>query len=907
MAAPATDSDLNRVRRWSPFFASLTDASPGLFDPAADVAPLDADGLLNRYRTFSQQHADMEVPARLRLLRRREMARIVFRDLTRQADLEDTTRELSALADYCVATALEDSHRQMTQRFGTPRSADGGPVQLVVLGLGKLGAYELNLSSDIDLIIFYRSSGFTDGEKSLSNQEFFIRVCRQLVACLDDSSSIDNVFRVDLRLRPYGDSGPLVLSRAAMEHYYLEQGRDWERYAFIKARVIAGDFVEGADFLNWMKPFIFRRHLDYGAIQSLREMKALIARQVELKETRDDLKLGSGGIREIEFIAQAHQLIWGGRHLDLQASGLLTILDRLADAAFMEAGDVSDLKAAYRFLRNSEHAIQAEYDRQTQRLPTEPESRQRLAEALGFADFEEYEAVLGEHRGRVMACFAELITNPDKARLEVGGQWLQAWQHPTHPAVIALREQVTGLELQEDVMASVDRLVPALLMLAADTEDPDMLLARMIPVVEAILRRSTYIVFLLENLDALQRAVELTGLSPWFATQLQQYPILLYELTDRALRQVAVSKLALQGDLRELLRTVTAGDLEAQMDTLRQFKLAATLKIAAMELTDRLSIMEASDGLTALAEVVLDSAVDMARTYLVEKHGEPCDSEGQPLAGGFAVIAYGKAGGLELAYGSDLDLVFLSIGEASGETDGHKPVNNNVFFVRLGQRLVHILTSFTRFGVLYDADLRLRPQGNKGPLVASLGAFERYLENDAWTWEHQALVRARFVAGDPSLGAAFNRIRLTVLGNHRDQGSLLQDVLSMREKMRTHLGSPSREVEESGMDVLTQFDLKHDPGAIVDIEFMVQYAVLGWAETHPSLGRWTDVMRILDDLGQAEILEESEVDSLQRAYLAFRAAVHHGGLGLETDYGRLQQYRNDVQKIWEHRMLEQAR
>ena len=892
-----------RVSELSPFFAELISKHPDLAEQAlSDGAPtFSRRQLIAGYEDFvSNQPGDLANT--LRDLRSREMIRIIFRDLTRSADLLQTTSELSHLADFCVAAALAGSYQLLTEKHATPVNEADEPEQLIVLAMGKLGGYELNLSSDIDLILLYNGQGQTAGGtgKSIAHQEFFVRLARQMVGILDDSSVIDNVFRVDLRLRPYGDSGPLVLHRAAMEKYYLEQGRDWERYAFIKARVIAGDIAAGEDFLTWIKPFIYRRHLDYGAIQSLREMKNLIARQVELKEMSHDLKLGPGGIREVEFIAQAQQLIWGGKHTELQSAELIPTLTRLEAMGFLSDSNVQALKAAYVFLRNSEHAIQAMYDRQTHLLPDDESDQRRLAVAMGFDDYVAYLMELDGHRQKVMDCFTELVAEPAGPEQAIDDRWREAWAMPRSETVQNLKTEIEDLQLQEPVVQAVDRLLPYILQECASTDDTDLATTRMCAIVKSILRRSTYIVYLVENLDALQRAVALVTTSSWVAEKLEAYPILLYELSDRSIREVAVTKQELEGELREVMRAVEVGDLESQMDSLRQFKLSATIKVAAMELLDELSIMQASDALTALAEVILDTSIDISWQHLEAKHGLPCDEAGQPLTERFAIIAYGKAGGMELAYGSDLDLIFLCADNISGMTDGGKSVHNNMFFMRLGQRIVHVLTSLTRFGSLYSADLRLRPQGNNGPLVATLNAFERYQDSDAWTWEHQALVRARFVAGDYEIRQRFEKIRKVVLTQQRDQRELLSEVLGMREKMRAYLGSDGSE----NVEVIREFDLKHDSGAIVDIEFMVQYAVLGWAGEHGDLSRWTDVMRLLDELARFDVLTEAEVESLQRAYLAFRAAVHHGWLGLETDFERLQSYRVEVKAVWDQRMAE---
>ncbi len=915
--SPELKDALTGVADLSPFFGTSFFADPDLSIESLALDTSFSDELIKaRYLEFVRDHNE-EVPEALRLLRNREMLRIIFRDLTGASDLSQTTRELSNLADFCIQTAIDHYFESAKEKYGTPVDENGREQNLVVLAMGKLGAYELNLSSDVDLIFFYQDQGTLEqpGGKELSYQEFYIRMARQVIACLDSSATIDSVFRVDMRLRPYGDSGPLVQHRAAMEKYYLEQGRDWERYAFIKARVSAGDFKAGEDFLTWIKPFIYRRHLDYGAVQSLREMKSLITRQVELKELNDDLKLGPGGIREVEFIAQAHQLIWGGKYGVLQENQLLVALARLQEMNFLSPEDVRGLTEAYVFLRNSEHAIQAENDRQTHALPVESVSQDRLARAMSFSNYDAYLNELEGHRQLVTRCFTELMesnTADGIVDIEATDKWITLWNELTDKSPLSgfddadaafdqlasLKQDVQEMHLDDQVMDRLDQLMPILLATVAGSTAANLVLERMLAIVRSVLRRSTYLVFLLENLDALKRAVELMTISSWIAEQLEAYPILLYELTDRSIHEVKVTKIELEGELRETLRSVEQGDLETQMDTLRQYKLATTLKVAALELLSEISIMQASDGLTALAEVILDASLELAWYHLEAKHGVPCDEEGKPLTERFAIVGYGKAGGLELAYGSDLDLVFLSPSNLRGDTDGKTSVNNNVFFLRLGQRVIHILTSFTRFGVLYEADLRLRPQGAKGPLVATLSAFERYLEQNAWTWEKQALVRARYLAGDPAIGEAFRLIREKVLNSERDKESLRSDVLAMREKMRTHLAS-----DEDNLRVLGEFNLKHDSGAIVDIEFMVQYAVLAWAASYPQLSRWTDVMRLLDELDNAELLTDSEVETLQRAYLAFRAAVHHGWLGLDIDFDALASYRQDVFQVWEARML----
>jgi|ETNmetMinimDraft_12_1059888.scaffolds.fasta_scaffold05665_2 glutamate-ammonia-ligase adenylyltransferase len=898
---------------------------------SGDLNRPDEKGALNARvrKRFDQPFEVDQFDSTLRRVRRREMIRIIYRDFSRYADLPETTGDLSELAEVCISLCLEYHYRNACQKYGVPESVDGTSQEMSVLALGKLGGGELNLSSDVDLIFLYgrQGSAVSDSGKEISNQEFFLRVSRQLIASLSATTEDGFVFRVDMRLRPYGESSTLIMHRAALEKYFLEQGRDWERYAFIKARAVAGDMDLGESFLDWLKPFIYRKHLDYGAIESLREMKRLIDRQVELNELSRDLKLGAGGIREIEFIAQTQQLIFGGNNSRLQERKLRSVMKVMGEEKYLPDGDVALLESAYVFLRNSEHGIQGEGDRQTQMLPNSEVSRMRLAEVMGFASWQDYTYALEIHRQAVSHCFSSLMRDNqvETANLIEGNLlWVTIWAKPESSQAQELLSQagfdsaettgslLMGLvtrvnDLQQISQERVRKLMPALLALTAREQDPDSTLARLLPIIEAILRRSTYLAFLLENADALRRAVDLCAMSSWVAEQLAEHPILLYELSGRNSDEVSVAKHEMARQLDNMMVVLDQHDLESQMDTLRQFKNATVLRVAVYELLDLLPVMKASDALTAIAELVLQKALDLALQQLVEKHGQPLGRAPDGEVGQFAIIAYGKLGGIELAYGSDLDLVFVFDGDIHGNTDGEKSINNNVFVSRLAQRIIHLVTTFTRFGALYEVDLRLRPSGKKGPIVTTIQAFDRYLRNDAWTWEHQALVRARFVAGDQTLGEKFNEVRARVLALPRGLEKLKSDVISMREKMRYHIYSDSSaEINEDPGVLLPEFDLKHDIGAIVDIEFMVQYAVLAWTPEHSGLVRWTDKMRVLDELGDLGLFSSDEVRLLQKAYLAFRSVVHYRWLGGElASYKLLQEHRHAVVSIWQKYMNDQ--
>lgn len=916
-----TAADIERIAGLSDFIDATRHRYPELVSELADSGRLVEPGSEGQYATLTRSLPNDEAFDRaLRLLRKREMFRIIFRDFSHRADLWETTRDLSNLADACLQSALDHYYGQNCEKYGTPRLSTGEPMTLFVIALGKLGACELNLSSDIDLVFGYHEPGVIE-DSGKSHQEFFMRLARQLIASLDETTSEGIVFRVDMRLRPYGESGPLVMHRPALEKYFVEEGRDWERYAFIKARTAAGAQESGDAFLDWLRPFVYRKHLDYGAIEALREMKRLIDRQVELKELQDDLKLGPGGIREVEFIAQMHQLIFGGHEVALQVPRLREVLQELVNQNLMPADEVAALMDAYVFLRNSEHAIQGEGDKQTQLLPPDSERQKRLAEVMGFEAYESYILVLNQHRENVRQSFAELLqTGPSEQEqlLEGNLHWISAWNDPASATdmfarcgfedassvvktLVALKEDVA--ELQEVARERMSRLMPVVLSLVARQAEPTGAISRVMPIIDSILRRSTYLAFLLENVDALQRLVTLCAMSPWVSEQLEEHPILLYELSDRNHSSDTITRDALATQLSDLLMVLDPGDLESQMDALRQFKHGAVMRTAILELLGELPLMRASDALTNIAELVLSRSLELAWDQLVNKHGLPCDREGNPQPRAFAIVAYGKLGGIELAYGSDLDLVFLYEADIHGETNGTRAVNNNVFYSRLVQRMVHLLTTLTRFGVLYELDLRLRPAGSKGAVASTFSAYERYLLNDAWTWEHQSLVRARLVAGD-NVEDRFQAIRSKVLAQPRDADQLRKDVTGMREKMRAHLAKGSTPKEES---LATGFDLKHDTGAIVDIEFMVQYAVLSRAHAMPNLIRWTDKMRLLDELADSRVLDAADAKKLQAAYLAYRAVVHYEWLGGRVAASiDLLEHREVVMSIWKKFMEQEV-
>ncbi len=816
--------------------------------------------------------------------------------------MEETTAELSALADLCIDAALDWHQRQLVQECGEPRAAeDGSPQRLVVIGMGKLGAGELNLSSDVDLMFTYPHSGETDGPRPLGNQEFFIRLGQRLIKSLDQVTADGFVFRVDMRLRPYGSAGPLVISFGAMEDYYQDQGRDWERYAMIKARAVAGDLAAGARLLDALRPFTYRRYIDFSAIESLRAMKQMIQREVARRRLQDNIKLGPGGIREIEFVAQCFQLIRGGRDRVLQEPNLQKVLHALVELGSLPGGVVEELIDAYRFLRNTEHAIQGFQDKQTQELPAAEYPRAALAWLLVRGDWPAFLAELQHHRDQVGMHFGNVIASPDDTGEHPGSaataSWRELWGDPPEYPVAMLAE--AGHEDAEEVWRRLetlrqgpllqrmqnlgrerlDRFMPLLLEAVTHAGQPSSTLLRILPLVEAVLRRTAYLVLLEENPGALRQLVVLCEASPWIARELATHPVLLDELLDPRTLYHAPDKAELQADLRQQLLRVDWEDLEAQMEALRYFRLAHVLRVAASEVTGRLPLMKVSDYLTWIAEVILEHVLALAWNNLVRRHGRPGRVDGSPCDPDFIIVGYGKLGGIELGHGSDLDLVFIHDGAPDGVTDGDREIDNSVFFTRLGQRIIHILTTQTPLGALYEVDMRLRPSGASGLLVSSLKAFTEYQDKEAWTWEHQALVRARPVAGDAALARRFEAVRAQVLCRERDLPALRADVIAMRERMREHLRPRDTETAEAPW-----LDLKQGAGAIVDIEFMVQYAVLAWSRQHPALARFTDNIRILESLEQAGLLPADEVRALTQAYKDYRGRAHR--LSLQHQPGR---------------------
>lgn len=864
---------------------------------------------------------DIALMKQLRLFRQQQMLRIAWRDLADLADTQETLCNLTDLAEVCVDITLELLYQDQCKQLGVPCDAAGNPQRLVVLGMGKLGGYELNFSSDIDLIFGFSEEGETNGARALANSQFFIRLGQRFIKVLNDVTADGFVFRVDMRLRPYGDSGPLVMSHAALEQYYQTQGRNWERYAMIKARVIGGDRVVGQEIMDMLKPFIYRRYLDFGAFESIREMKALIDTEIRRKGNLHNIKLGSGGIREIEFIGQTFQLIRGGSEPELQIRGILDVLKLLAEKNYLTPQESEDLVSSYDFLRRLENRLQMYADAQTHLLPESDQQQLSMALAMGYADWQSLLNDCDQHRHRVHTTFAQLLHEGEDEPLEGVSSKAKVsdiWLHELDEADAILRLENIGMFETSDVYQQLlqfrnasqlksmtstgrqrlDTLMPALLELLADEPQPAMVFKRILSLLQAVLRRSVYLSLLNEYPNALKQLVDLCGASPWIAHLLGRYPVLLDELLDsRSLYQVLTQE-DLSQELEALLAQVE-NDEEQQIERLRKFKQTQVLKTAAMDVAGVVDVFEVSEQLSNIAETLLEKVTSLAWDWMLAKHGKPvCVIDGETYYPTMGIVAYGKMGGRELGYGSDLDLVFLHDSRGSQQqTDGGRTLDNASFFARLAQRIIHLLSVQTANGRLYETDMRLRPDGNAGMLVSSVQAYELYQQEKAWTWEHQALIRARMVCSSTHLKTEFDRIRNSIIIRQRDRAALATDVAEMRQKMRDSLGSASKGVKAEG----AKFHLKQDAGGLVDIEFIAQYGVLLSASSDESLTEFTATRKILRQLEACELLTTEQTDALYDAYRVYREYSHQLALqelSSQIDDSIFEKKRNQVKEIW---------
>ncbi|ELV8623822.1 bifunctional [glutamate--ammonia ligase]-adenylyl-L-tyrosine phosphorylase/[glutamate--ammonia-ligase] adenylyltransferase [Vibrio cidicii] len=832
----------------------------------------------------------------LRQFRNREMVYIAWKDFSQNWSLQASLSHLSQLAEAMIFETYQWQYALCCQEWGTPTNAAGEAQPMLIIGMGKLGGGELNFSSDIDLIFTYPENGETQGaRRSIANAQFFTRLGQRIIKALDQQTFDGFCYRVDMRLRPFGESGPLVMSFAALEDYYQEQGRDWERYAMIKARVMGREmYPQYQELRQMLRPFVFRRYIDFSAIQSLRRMKSMISSEVRRRGLTNNIKLGAGGIREIEFIAQVFQLIRGGREPSLRKRGLLTTLEAIAQLQLLTQEEVSSLTVAYQFLRRLENLLQAMADKQTQTLPESELEQQALATAMGYADWQSLLLEVNQHMAAVHQVFETLIGDDEEEVSPVAHHFSELWDMAHNPEVIeqilqndlsladpsAVAQQV--IQFKADLAKKtlgprgrdvLNHLMPKVFSAAFAHPEAQFGLPRVFFLLHSIVTRTTYLELLDEHPAALTQLVRLCTASPMISQQLARYPILLDELIDPQQLYNPIPLESYRTELRDFLARIPEEDMEQQMEALRQFKQICILRIAAADIAGVLPVMKVSDHLTYLAEAIVEAVVHQAWQQVAEKYGEPThlkEREGK----GFAVVGYGKVGGWELGYNSDLDVVFLHDCPTNVYTDGKKEIDGRQFYLRLAQRIIHIFSTRTASGILYEVDTRLRPSGASGLLVCPVDAFDEYQRQEAWTWEHQALVRARMIYGDDDLASEFARVRHEVLALPRDENQLKKEVAEMRVKMREHLGGKKAD----------RFMLKQDQGGITDIEFLAQYLVLNFSASKPKMTRWCDNVRIFETSIAQGVMDESQALALTQAYTRMRDEIHKRNLlNLDAD------------------------
>ncbi|WP_158971232.1 bifunctional [glutamate--ammonia ligase]-adenylyl-L-tyrosine phosphorylase/[glutamate--ammonia-ligase] adenylyltransferase [Paraglaciecola sp. L3A3] len=877
---------------------------------------------------LSKVKDELDLQQVLRQFRNFHMLRIAWRDLLNLQSIESSLAQVSKLAIQLINQTNDWLYESLRTRFGTPEGQHG-PQTMLILGMGKLGGNELNFSSDIDLIFTYSAQGDTQGgKKSIEHQQFFIKLAQKLISALNQITADGQVYRVDMRLRPFGDSGPLVMHFDAMEDYYQEQGRDWERYAMLKARILNKPSAYTQELTKILRPFIYRRYLDFSAIESLRTMKTMIQQEVRRRGLVNNIKLGQGGIREAEFVVQSLQLINGGREPSLQIQSLQAALIELQHLDILPEASAVHILESYMWLRKVEHCLQQFADKQTQVLPQDPIDQTRLNHVLGFTHTDDFMAALQSQHDTIHQQFLLLVRDDSEHDSkpnslhdqvaydlwhleleadEIEALFIQLGKEPLllfsaedladfYQNFITFKDNLQKRGIGQRGLSILNLLMPLVLKLiwSSESHNPIKLQNRILNVLQSILGRTAYLQLLWENQGALVQLITLCDASPWVTEQIARFPLLLDELLNPVALYQPVDKRQFSDELRQTFLRIEPDDLELQIETLRSFKLSQQLKIAAADISNVLPVMQVSDNLTYLAEAIINQVVDIAWQQMVVRYGAPvCQNTGAKSISdkGFAILGYGKMGGWELGYGSDLDLVFLHDCHGNENTDGKKAIESKSFYLKLAQRILHIFTIKTGLGILYEVDMRLRPSGNAGLLVCHINGFTEYQTNNAWTWEHQALSRARFISGCPRLEQTFMALRLSVLSMPRALAELKQEVVDMREKMRSHLAKGNDEY----------IDLKQDKGGIADIEFIVQFMLLAYTKDHELLAKWTDNVRILGSLAKFGCITEVEAQLLTQAYLTYRnhshrLALQNGQLARSNE--QLLSHQKNVTAVW---------
>lgn len=851
----------------------------------------------------------------LRQVRERVFFTLLVRDINSDAPLQEVVAAMSLFADLAIAQAYKSVIADLAETHGMPLDpATGKPQEMLIIGMGKLGGKELNVSSDIDLIMLYGEEGETTGRRRISHHEFYSRVTQRMMPVLSEIDAHGQVFRTDLRLRPDGDSGPLAWSLDALENYLITQGREWERYAWLKARAIpckayadSDTDTQQAQLESLRTPFVYRKYFDFDSLSALRSLRERIRQDWQRRamarngiDTTHNVKLGDGGIREIEFVVQLTQLIRGGRLPSLQQRNLLKALRKQEAAGVIESDIATQLQAAYTFLRRTEHMLQYREDEQTHLLPHDAALRDDLAQAMNMSPAD-FEATLARHRAFVNRTFRDAFRiagvgeEVDQADQSVGpgtscaslNRQVEA-QFDEHSETLARRidsllDSHRIRSLPTTSRKRLETLLPAAISAAAKTDHPEQTAIRLFDLIEQIAQRSAYLALLAEYPETLARVARIVGASPWASQYLRQYPLLLDSLIEWRSLMAAPDFPQLAQQLHEemdaCLLPTGQPDVEQQMNLMRDAQRQISFQLLAQDLAGELSVEKLADQLSALADMLLAETIHRVWP-LVQPKGQNREHLPPPR---FAVIAYGKLGGKELGYASDLDLVFLYDDSREDAAE---------IYAKLGRRMSSWLSTMTSSGRLYEIDLRLRPDGDAGVLAASVEAFAQYQTSHAWAWEHQAITRARFAAGDPQVGARFENIRRDVLLLPHDAEKLKHEVRQMRAKISAGHPNPSG-----------NFDLKHDRGGMVDLEFVIQYLVLSQASSHPELRENLGNIALLGLAAQAGLIPPPLAVQCAAAYRTFRKTQHalrlQGAEKARIDAGQLIAEREAVAALWD--------
>lgn len=854
------------MRNCSPFAARLIERHPDWLEQLERSGRLDEPSPPHRKRA-DEWVLSYGLDDGLRHFRNQEMLRIIWRELCGLASLGETMADLSVLAERCLQAAIETHQAELVEKHGRPLDGDGKPVLLSVIGLGKLGGCELNLSSDIDVLFCYSASGQCGGPRTLSNEQYFSRLVRRVIASLSDVRDSGFAFRVDTRLRPFGSAGPLASSLESMEQYYQREGRDWERYALIKARPVGGDIATGQSLLDRLQPFVYRRYIDFGAIDSLREMQAMVRADTARKDREGDIKRGRGGIREVEFLAQGFQILRGGREPGLRTPRLDQALDAVLDCKLLPRDIVEELREHYMLLRHVENRLQAMRDEQTHQIPS-GEDLARLVTSMGLSGPAEFEEMLDHARSRVADIFDETWAAPDEKgvvqRTREESPWNAQWLAVCDPDRQSMTTEgnelasllgpfLSGLKrrpIGSLAQARLDRFMPILLQKLDEGRVAPEVVSRLLDLVLVVVQRSAYLALLTENLAALDRTIDLFARSRWVASRVSRFPELLDELIDPALGKHIADKPSLE---RAIERKLEGEEEETALASLNYLKQAHSLRIAVAYLEQQIDAESAQVALTELAEAIIGAALQLAETRLRARHGK--------IQGRAMVIGYGSLGAMELGFESDLDIVFL-YRSGPNPSSGPRPLAPERWFSRLAQRTVSMLSAVTPSGRLYEIDARLRPNGRAGLLVSTLESFETYQMEEAWTWELQALTRARPVAGDQELAARFAQIRSRALGRPRDGGAVRSDLLDMRARISEHAGQERSPTSR----------IKHMPGGLIDLGFVTQAGVLALAADHPEVVDPHSASGQIRALARSGWLSEAQRGRLEKLLKALQAA-----------------------------------